>query len=160
MGHLPPLRLHFLWYKSLQKVEFFDHLPPSSCKRSFWTAPYQNYVVNLELDFVIWRKITRILDVEFPKLVSPQIWKWYFVPKLFWPFIDQINCSCDLKKLPSALNIKSFSQSLEQFFLTEGEKKFETKYQCSAKFCTCDTMHMLLTTQWIAEALSNHSQKE
>ena len=29
-----PLRLHFLWYKSLQKVNFFDHLHPSSCKRS------------------------------------------------------------------------------------------------------------------------------
>ena len=34
-----PLCLHFLWYKSLQKVDFFDHLPPSSCKRSLWTAP-------------------------------------------------------------------------------------------------------------------------
>ena len=29
-----PLRLYFLWYKSLQKVDCFDHLPPSSCKRS------------------------------------------------------------------------------------------------------------------------------
>ena len=28
-----PLRLHFLWYKSLQKIDFFDHLPLSSCKR-------------------------------------------------------------------------------------------------------------------------------
>ena len=34
-----PLCLQFLWYKSLQKVNFFDHLPPSSCKRSLWTAP-------------------------------------------------------------------------------------------------------------------------
>ena len=34
-----PLRLHFLWYKSLQKKFFFDHLPPSSCKRSLWTPP-------------------------------------------------------------------------------------------------------------------------
>ena len=34
-----PLRLHFLWYKSLQKVNFFDHLPTSSRKRSLWTAP-------------------------------------------------------------------------------------------------------------------------
>ena len=34
-----PLRLHFLWYKSLQKVDFFYHLPPSSCKRSLWMAP-------------------------------------------------------------------------------------------------------------------------
>ena len=35
-----PLRLHFLWYESLQKVNFFDHLPPSSCKRSLWTTPF------------------------------------------------------------------------------------------------------------------------
>ena len=34
-----PLRLHFLWYKCLQKVDFLDHLPPSSCKRSLWTPP-------------------------------------------------------------------------------------------------------------------------
>ena len=31
--HLAP-GLHFPWYKSLQKVKFFDHLPPSSCKGS------------------------------------------------------------------------------------------------------------------------------
>ena len=34
-----PLRLHFLWYKSFKKVDFFHHLPPSSCKGSLWTAP-------------------------------------------------------------------------------------------------------------------------
>ena len=34
-----PLRLLFLWYKNLQKVNFFDPLPPSSCKRSLWTPP-------------------------------------------------------------------------------------------------------------------------
>ena len=37
-----PLCLHFLWYESLQKVNFFDHLPLSSCKRSLWTAPKLN----------------------------------------------------------------------------------------------------------------------
>ena len=42
-----PLRLHFLWYKSLQKVNFFDHLPPSSCKRSLWTPP--NFLIQLLL---------------------------------------------------------------------------------------------------------------
>ena len=40
-----PLRLHFIWYKSLQKVNFFDHLPPSSCKRSLWTPPYTKHVL-------------------------------------------------------------------------------------------------------------------
>ena len=34
LAFFTPLRLHFLWYKCLQKVDFFDHLPPSSCKRS------------------------------------------------------------------------------------------------------------------------------
>ena len=29
-----PLHLHFLWYNGLQKFDFFDHQPPSSCKRS------------------------------------------------------------------------------------------------------------------------------
>ena len=38
-GPPTPLGLHFLWYKSLQKVNFFDHPPPSSCKRSLWTTP-------------------------------------------------------------------------------------------------------------------------
>ena len=33
------LCLHFQQYKSLQKVDFFDHLPTSSCKRSLWTPP-------------------------------------------------------------------------------------------------------------------------
>ena len=43
----PPthLRLHFLWYKCLQKVNFFDHLPPSSCKRSLWTPPYIIFLI-------------------------------------------------------------------------------------------------------------------
>ena len=38
-----PLCLHFLRYKSLQEVDFFDHLPPSSCKRSLWTTPNLKY---------------------------------------------------------------------------------------------------------------------
>ena len=48
-----PLRLHFLWYKSLQKVHFFDHLPPFSCKRSLWTSPKQKWCVTFWL--VNWR---------------------------------------------------------------------------------------------------------
>ena len=46
-----PLRLHFLWYKSLQKVNFFDHLPPSSCKRSLWTAPKNSVSIPEADDF-------------------------------------------------------------------------------------------------------------
>ena len=43
----------------------------------------------------------------------------------------QINCSSDLKifanSQPSALNAKSFSRSLEQFFLTVGQKNLVNK---------------------------------
>ena len=51
--------------------------------------------------------------------------------KLFWPFTVWINCSSDLKffanSCPSASNFKSFSQSLEQFFLTVGQNNFGNK---------------------------------
>ena len=51
--------------------------------------------------------------------------------KLFWPFTISINCSSDLKYFansrPSASNLKSFSQSLEQFFLTVSQNNFGNK---------------------------------
>ena len=51
--------------------------------------------------------------------------------KLFWPFTVWINCSSDLKHFaksrPSALNFKSFSQSLEKIFLTVGQSNFGNK---------------------------------
>ena len=50
---------------------------------------------------------------------------------MFWPFTVQINCYSDVKKLaisrPSASNFKSFSRSLEQFFLTVGQNNFGNK---------------------------------
>ena len=50
---------------------------------------------------------------------------------MFWPFTTQINCSSDLKifanSRPSASNFKSFSRSLEQFFLSVGQTNFGNK---------------------------------
>ena len=50
---------------------------------------------------------------------------------MFWPFTVWINCSSDLKNFanswPSALNFKSFSWSLEQFFLTVCQNNFGNK---------------------------------
>ena len=52
------------------------------------------------------------------------------LPKLFWPTVRK-NCSSDLKHFanswPSASNFKSFSQSLEQFFLTADQNNFGNK---------------------------------
>ena len=50
---------------------------------------------------------------------------------MVWPFTIRINYSSDLKifanSWPSALNFKSFSQSVEQFFLTVVQNNFSNK---------------------------------
>ena len=60
-----------------------------------------------------------------------QVKKAFSYKKLFWPFTVWINCSSDLKTFtnswPSASNFKSFSRSLEQFFLTVGQNNFSNK---------------------------------
>ena len=57
--------------------------------------------------------------------------KAFCYQKLLWPFTVQINCSSDPKifanSRPSASNFKSFSWSLEQFFLTVGQNNFGNK---------------------------------
>ena len=53
--------------------------------------------------------------------LQEQVKKAFCYQKLFWPFTFWINCSSDLKIL------KSFSRSLEQFFLTVGQNNFGNK---------------------------------
>ena len=57
--------------------------------------------------------------------------KAFCYQKLFWPFTVWTNCSSDLKNFansrPSASNFKSFSRSLELFFLTVGHNNFGNK---------------------------------
>ena len=63
--------------------------------------------------------------------LQEQVKKAFCYQKLLWPFTVWINCSSDLKifenSRPSASNFKSFSQSLEQFFLTVGQNNFGNK---------------------------------
>ena len=63
--------------------------------------------------------------------LQDQVKKTFCHQKLFWPFTVWINCSSDLKNFadsrPSASNFKSFSRSLEQFFLTAGQNNFGNK---------------------------------
>ena len=60
--------------------------------------------------------------------LQKQVKKAFFYQKLFWPSTAWINCSSDLKHFansrPSASNFKSFSGSLDQFFLTVGQNNF------------------------------------
>ena len=63
--------------------------------------------------------------------LQEQVKKAFCYQELFWPFTVWINCSSDLKNFensrPSASNFKSFSRSLEQFFLTVGQNNFGNK---------------------------------
>ena len=63
--------------------------------------------------------------------IQEQVKKAFCYQKLFWPFTVWINCSSDLKNFensqPSASNFKSFSRSVEQFFLTVGQNNFGNK---------------------------------
>ena len=63
--------------------------------------------------------------------LQEQVKKAFCYQKLFWPFTVWINCSSDLKNFEnsrlSASNFKSFSRSLEQFFLTVGQNNFGNK---------------------------------
>ena len=63
--------------------------------------------------------------------LQEQVKKAFCYQKLFWPFTVWINCSTDLKNFassrPLASNFKSFSRSLEQFFLTVGQNNFGNK---------------------------------
>ena len=60
-----------------------------------------------------------------------QVKKAFCYQQFFWPFTVWINCSCNLGNFanswPSASNFKSFSRSLEQFFLTVGQNNFGNK---------------------------------
>ena len=63
--------------------------------------------------------------------LQEQVKKAFCYQKLFWPFTIWINWPSDLKffanSWPSASNFKSFSQSLEQCFLTVGQNNFGNK---------------------------------
>ena len=61
--------------------------------------------------------------------LQEQVKKAFCFQKLFWPFTVWINCSSDLKSFANSWpsNFKSFSWSLEQFFLTVCQNNFGNK---------------------------------
>ena len=71
--------------------------------------------------------------------------------ELFWPYTFWKNYCSDLKKFvnsqPSALNFKSFSQSLEQYLLTVGQNFFCNKIPVF-KITNFTTHHYLWCHYW------------
>ncbi len=82
-----PLRLHFLWYESLQKVDFFDHLPPCSCKHSLWTPPNIDLIMHyVELHgFFHSPKIVYLEALLYTLFIS--FIPWCYLNTLAWPNI-------------------------------------------------------------------------
>ena len=58
--------------------------------------------------------------------LQEQVKNVFCYQKLFWPFTVRINCLKDLKKIAN-FSLKSFSWSLEYFFLTVGQNYFVNK---------------------------------
>ena len=83
--------------------------------------------------------------------LQEQVKKAFYYQKLFWPFNVWIDCSSDLNNSansrPSASNFKSFSQSLEQYFLTVGQKIFGNKIPV-LKITNFPTHHYLWCHYW------------
>ena len=78
--------------------------------------------------FPIW---ILIFIIHYNQETSRSKLKKHSVSKIVLTFTVWINCSSDHKifanSLPSAPNFKSFSRSLEQFFLTVGQNNFGNK---------------------------------
>ena len=97
--------------------------------------------------------------------LQEQVKKAFCYQELFWPFTVWINCSSDLKKFensrPSASIFKTFSRSLEQYFLTVGQNNFGNKIPnlppCSSPFLPMKIFALnilgiwwpLLTFSWV-----------
>ena len=91
---------------------------------TFWDHYVEQFIQKVKRQYNCWI----LLDM---RNLHEQVKKAFCYQKLFWPFTVWINCSCDLKffenSQPSALNFKSFSGSLEQFFLPVGQNNFGNK---------------------------------
>ena len=87
-------------------------------------------MIGLILRF-FWNLNSNCSNIWDMRNLQEQVKKAFCYQKFFWPFTVWINCSSDLKNfensLPSASNFKSFSQSLEQFFLTVDQNNFGNK---------------------------------
>ena len=98
-----------------------------------------------------------------PRNHQKQVKKAFCYKKLFWPCTVWIKCSSDLKifanSRPSASNFKSFSRSIEQFFLTVGQNNFGNKIPFLFFFCTYRVI--LLSLKFLEEQnfVSEHQLK-
>ena len=81
-------------------------------------------------NFFLFEYCSNLLDL---RNLQEQVEKAFCFQKMFWPLslFEYLTCSNDLKNIanswPPASNFKSFSKSLEQFFLTVGQNNFGNK---------------------------------
>ena len=102
--------------------------PVNIQKTFFWLFLH---VSKSQYFFPFWLIIVLIWEKSRNKLEKLGNYTVYCYQKMFWPFTAGINCSSDHKDFensqPSASNFNSFSWSLEQFFLSVGQKNLINK---------------------------------
>ena len=100
----------------------------SKCNVEKGFSKFSCMFLNSDDFFNLKSNCSNLLDM---RNLQEQVKKAFCYQKLFWPFTVSINFSSDLKHFansrPSASNFKSFSQSLEQLFLTLGQNNFDNK---------------------------------
>ena len=119
------------WFSALKNVFLGSFVFPRVTQQTKYLKKGENYLFKLFLHvsksqyffFYLNSYCSNSLD---KRNLQEQVKKAFCYQKLFWPFTVWINWSSDLKNFansrPSASNFKSFSRSLEQFFLTVGNK--------------------------------------
>ena len=99
---------------------------------------------------------SNLLDI---RNLQEQVKKAFCQQKLFWPFTGRINCTSHLKQFansqPSASNFKSFSRSLEQFFLAVGQNNFGNKIPFFSFFIQLTSLPFL-ETKFVPLAFSKY----
>ena len=123
------------WMKILlygQEQEEIRRIENRIKKKKLSYGPKNNYFLTFPACFSI-PIIFSNFDFNCSNLSSlrnlqEQVKKAFCYQELFWPFTVWLNCSSDLKHFEnsrlSVSNFKSFSRSLEQFFLTVGQNNF------------------------------------
>ena len=113
--HLPPSVYIFFGIKVYKKINFFDHLALSSCKRSMWTAPYPKIVPSaIWRDFQSWlycshkRAYSRCLQwcsifiglfLPPPPTIFDESYLLLTDCQFFWEFYPKTINACSLSNL-------------------------------------------------------------
>ena len=135
----PRMQLCEIWWRALLAVKELVWLQRSACVQAkALTVNDKLHSFTILAASLTFYQILKTVNLRACKAIfsnfhdmrklQEQVKKAFSLQKLFLTFTVWVNCSSDLKNFvtsrPSASNFKSFSWSLEQFFLTVSQNNF------------------------------------